>query len=52
MSIHPALATSINASHVKCPSEQIWLDPADRAGIGLPKPVSELLTRINDGDIQ
>jgi A/G-specific adenine glycosylase len=52
MSIHPALATSIDASHVKCSSEQIWLDPSDRASIGLPKPVSELLNRINNGDIQ
>jgi len=52
MSIHPALATSVNASHVKCSSEQTWLDPGERASIGLPKPVSELLSRINDGDIQ
>jgi A/G-specific adenine glycosylase len=52
MSIHAAMATSIGASHVKCSSEQSWLDPADHTSIGLPKPVSELLTRIKDGDIQ
>jgi A/G-specific adenine glycosylase len=52
MSIHPALATVDAAGRVKCSPEHCWLDPADRAGLGLPKPVSELLKRIDDGEIQ
>jgi A/G-specific adenine glycosylase len=52
MTIHPALATSVRSGHVKCSSEQLWYDPASPERIGLPKPVSELLIRINDGDIK
>jgi A/G-specific adenine glycosylase len=50
MLIHPALATSAVARQVKCTQQQNWFDPASRSEIGLPKPVSDLLAEIHNGE--
>jgi A/G-specific adenine glycosylase len=52
MTIHPALCTSTTARQVKCSSRQEWFDPNKQSTVGLPKPVSRLLTELNNGDMK
>ena len=52
MTIQPALAATVRSGHVKCSSGQRWHDPASRRIIGLPKPVNEILKRIDNGEIK
>ena len=50
MLIHPSLATATAARQVKCSPQQKWVDPAKRSELGIPKPVSDLLAGIHNGD--
>lgn len=50
MSIHPSLATTAEARQVKCSPQQKWFDPAERSELGVPKPVSDLLAGIHNGE--
>ena len=50
MLIHPSVATSSEAKQVKCSPQQRWFYPADHADLGLPKPVSDLLLNIHNGE--
>ena len=50
MLIHPSLATATAARQVKCSPQQKWIDPAERSELGIPKPVSDLLADIHNGD--
>jgi A/G-specific adenine glycosylase len=52
MLIHPSLATVTEGRQVKCSQQQMWFDPADRLGLGIPKPVSELLAGIQNGEFR
>lgn len=52
MEIIPTLATAQYAGQVQCSPEQGWFDPVDHHRLGLPKPVSELLNRLNHGDFK
>jgi len=45
MLIQPSIATG-----VKCSAEQNWFTPADQSKLGLPKPVSDLLKKVNNGE--
>ena len=49
MLIQPAIATASVATRVKCPTEHNWFAPADQSKLGLPKPVSDLLKKVNTG---
>jgi hypothetical protein len=50
MLIQPTIATVGSATRVKCSAEQNWFAPADQSELGLPKPVSDLLKKVNSGE--
>jgi A/G-specific adenine glycosylase len=50
MLILPAIATVNSAMGVKYPVEQNWFAPADQSELGLPKPVLDLLKKVNTGE--
>jgi len=50
MLIQPSIATVGSATRVKCAVEQNWFAPADQSELGLPKPVSDLLKKVNSGE--
>jgi A/G-specific adenine glycosylase len=50
MLIQPSIATVGGATGVKCSAEQNWFTPADQSKLGLPKPVSDLLKKVNSGE--
>ena len=52
MNIHPVLAVTGKASQVKCAAEQDWFDRRQCSQLGLPKPVSDLLGRLNKGELK
>jgi len=50
MVIHPALVSATEINQVKCSPEQSWFDPAMHSDLGLPKPVSDLLAGVYNGE--
>jgi A/G-specific adenine glycosylase len=48
--IQPILATAGAATQVKCQDDQSWFAQKDQPGLGLPKPVSELLKNLGNGE--
>jgi A/G-specific adenine glycosylase len=50
MSIQPSLATVTEARQVKCSAQQKWIDPCTQSDHGIPRPVSNLLAGISNGD--
>jgi A/G-specific adenine glycosylase len=51
MFIHPSLVTATQPTHVKCSENLGWFDTLQQGELGLPKPVSDLLTQLNNGDL-
>jgi len=52
MTIYPAMATAADARQVKCAGQRDWFDPSQQQELGLPKPVSDLLRRLNNGEFE
>ena len=52
MTIHPALATVEDATQVKCSPHNGWFNRAQQQSLGLPKPVADLLSRLNNGEFK
>ena len=52
MTIHPALATATDARQVKCGGQRDWFDPVQQRKLGLPKPVTDLLKRLTNGEFE
>ena len=50
ISIRPVLASAGAATQVKCKEDQSWFAQKDQPGLGLPKPVSELLKNLGIGE--
>jgi A/G-specific adenine glycosylase len=50
MTIRPALTTATDARQVKCSPAHDWFNREQQQGLGLPKPVKDLLSRLNDGE--
>jgi len=50
MSIQPLLADASEATQVQCPVSRDWFDRGQLTRIGLPRPVTELLNRLHDGE--
>jgi A/G-specific adenine glycosylase len=48
--IRPILATAGAATQVKCNEDQNWFAQSDQTGLGLPKPVAELLKNLGNGE--
>jgi A/G-specific adenine glycosylase len=50
MRIVPSLATADDARQVKCSPQLDWYDREQQQKLGLPKPVSDLLAKLHDGE--
>jgi A/G-specific adenine glycosylase len=50
MTIRPALATSMDARQVKCSSSLGWFNREQYETLGMPRPVTGLLGRLNKGE--
>jgi A/G-specific adenine glycosylase len=50
MTIRPALTTATDARQVTCSPQHDWFNREQQQGLGLPKPVKDLLSRLNDGE--
>jgi len=50
MTIRPAIADGASATQVQCSATRGWFDPAQRAQLGLPRPVDLLLQRYDNGE--
>jgi len=51
MSIRPLLADALEATQVQCRTSHGWFDRAQLPQLGLPKPVTDLLDRLHDGEL-
>ena len=51
LDIQPALAAGMNPSQVKCDTEHGWFDERQQRNLGLPRPVTLLLQRLNTGEL-
>ena len=52
MTIQPCLAAIGVVTQVKCNDRLGWFDPRQQAKLGLPRPVSELLQQLNNGEME
>jgi A/G-specific adenine glycosylase len=52
MSIRPVLADAGKALSVQCSPTRDWYEPVQAARLGLPRPVTDLLRRLNDGEFE
>jgi len=52
MSIQPTIANATDAGQVKCSPELGWFERSQQVGLGLPKPVNDLLRRLDNGEFK
>jgi A/G-specific adenine glycosylase len=52
LTIMPLLAGPCTATQVECATQQGWFDRGQQAQLGLPKPVADLLLRVNNGELR
>jgi A/G-specific adenine glycosylase len=52
MSIQPVLADVKDSGQVKCTTNLEWFGAAEQDELGLPRPVSDLLNRLNNGEFK
>ena len=52
MSISPVLADAAEALSVQCSATRDWHEPGLATRLGLPRPVTDLLLRLNDGEFE
>jgi A/G-specific adenine glycosylase len=52
MNILPVLATATDAGQVKCSAHLGWFDRKQQTELGLPKPVTDLLAKLNNGEFK
>jgi A/G-specific adenine glycosylase len=50
MTICPALADAVKPTQVQCPASRGWFERRQLPQLGLPKPVTDLLNRLHDGE--
>jgi len=50
MTIRPILADGAEATQVQCPPSRGWFDRQQLPQLGLPKPVTDLLNRLHNGE--
>jgi len=50
MTIKPTLAIATDARQVKCSPHIGWFERTEQLGLGLPKPVTDLLNRLENGE--
>jgi A/G-specific adenine glycosylase len=52
MTICAVMATAADARQVKCSAQCDWFDRRQQQELGLPKPVTDLLKRLHDGEFE
>jgi hypothetical protein len=52
MTICAVMATAADARQVKCTAHCDWFDRRQQQELGLPKPVTDLLKRLHDGEFE
>ena len=52
LSLRPVLADGCDATQVQSSTERGWFDAGQQARLGLPQPVTQLLARINGGELR
>jgi A/G-specific adenine glycosylase len=52
MKIQPTLAAPGKVSQVQCTAERGWFSREQQEALGLPKPVSDLLSRLENGELK
>jgi A/G-specific adenine glycosylase len=52
MSIRPMLADGAEARQVQCSAQRKWFEPGEVGRIGLPRPVTDLLRRMENGEFE
>ena len=52
MTLNPVLAVPGQATQVKCSPRLGWFDREQQKSLGLPKPISDLLSRLENGDLK
>ena len=52
LTIKPLRAASRIAAQVNCAAQQGWFDREQQEKLGLPKPVADLLARVNNGEFE
>ena len=52
MTINPMLATAKDARQVKCTAQTDWFDHKQQEQLGLPRPVTDLLAKLNNGEFK
>jgi A/G-specific adenine glycosylase len=52
LSLRPVLADGCDGTQVQCSAAHGWFDPVQQARLGLPQPVTQLLARINNGELE
>ena len=52
LTIHPELARVPQARQVECDQDMDWFDRKQQQRLGLPRPVSELLNRLDQGEFE
>jgi A/G-specific adenine glycosylase len=52
LSLRPVLADGCDATQVQCSAARGWFGPGQLARLGLPQPVTQLLARINGGELR
>jgi A/G-specific adenine glycosylase len=52
MFIYPSLASAMEPTQVKSTESLGWFDRAQQDELGLPKPVNDLLTKLNNGEFE
>jgi A/G-specific adenine glycosylase len=50
MTIRPALADAVKPTQVQCSASRDWFEHRQLPQLGLPKPVTDLLNRLHDGE--
>jgi A/G-specific adenine glycosylase len=50
LTLKPALASLRDAKQIKCSDDHDWFDSQRQPSLGLPKPIRELLVKLNNGD--
>jgi A/G-specific adenine glycosylase len=50
MTIRPLLADAAKPTQVQCPASRDWFERRQLLQLGLPKPVTDLLNRLHDGE--
>lgn len=52
MTLKAVLATAKDARQVRCSGQLSWFDRDQQKSLGLPKPITELLTKLSNGEFE